>query len=137
MAERKRTAGVTTLAVLAGIAAFINIIYTLQMLHLFPIRGPLGLFSFFTFNLAGAIIYGLLALIYIWLTRAILDMNIEGWWFLMIISLMYLIFDVVALVGGTPIEALMPSMFVAAAILILAALPSTQRAFGVKETPIQ
>jgi hypothetical protein len=137
MAEKKRTAGVTTLAVLSGIAAFISIVHTLQMLHLFPIKGPLGQFSFFTFSLAGAIIYGSLALIYIWLTRAILDLNIEAWWFLMVISLMYLIFDVIALVGGTPIEALTPSLFITSAILIICVLPGTQKAFNVKSTPIE
>ena len=137
MAERKRTGGITLLAILAGFAAFIAIVHTLQMLHLFPSRGPLGMFSFFTFNLAGAIIYGLLAAIYIWLTKAILDLDPAAWWFLIIISIMYLIFDVIALVGGTPIEALMPSLFVTSLILIVAVLPSTQKAFAVKQYPVE
>ena len=69
MSHKKRPAGVTFLAVLAGIAALIAVINTLQMLHLLPIRGPLGQYAFFAFDLVGAIIWGLLAAIYIWLVR--------------------------------------------------------------------
>ena len=41
--EKKRPIGVTLLAILAGFAAAVAIIYTLQMLHLWPVTGPLGL----------------------------------------------------------------------------------------------
>lgn len=132
---KEKTAGVYLLAVFAGFAAALAIFHTLQMLGLFPISGPFGMFKFFTFSLAGAIIYGVLAAIYIWLVKAILDLDPGAWWFLMIISLLYLIFDVIALVGGTPIEAMMPSLLTMTVILVVSALPSTQRAFGVREGP--
>ena len=37
--EKKRPIGVTLLAILAGFAAAVAIIYTLQMLHLWPVTG--------------------------------------------------------------------------------------------------
>lgn len=134
--DKEKTAGVYLLAVLAGIAAAIAIFHTLQMLGLFPISGPFGMFKFFSFSLAGAIVYGILAAIYIWLVKATLDLDPGAWWFMMIISILYLIFDVIALIGGTPIEALWPSLLTMGVILIVCALPSTQKVFGVRETPV-
>ena len=42
----------------------------------------------------------------------------------------YLIFDFVAMLGGTTIQAMLPSIVVSGLALILALLPSTQKAFG-------
>ena len=57
--EKKRPFGVTLLAILAAVAAIVAIIHTLQMLHLWPIWvGPV---RFFTFDLLGAILWGILA----------------------------------------------------------------------------
>ena len=47
---KKRPVGVIILTTLAVLSALVAIIHTLQMLHLFPIRGPLGTFHFFTFD---------------------------------------------------------------------------------------
>ena len=66
---KKRPVGVTILAVLAALAAIAAVIHMLQMLHLFPIN--LGPVRFFTFNLIGAIMWFILAAIYIWVVRGL------------------------------------------------------------------
>lgn len=92
---KKRPFGVTVLAVLAAIAAIIAIIHTLQMLHLFPIHGPFGQFSFFTLDLLGAILWGLLALIYIWVMNMLWNLDPQGWLFVAALSALNLILAVI------------------------------------------
>jgi predicted flap endonuclease-1-like 5' DNA nuclease len=121
---KRRPFGITLLAILAGIAAIIAIIHTLQMLHLFPIRGPFGVFSFFTFDLLGAILWGILALIYIWVTRMLWNLDPAGWLFVAAISALNLIF------GQSTWQAMLPAILVNGLILIYVLLPGTKEAFG-------
>ncbi len=79
--SKNRPFGVTFLAILGAIGAIIAIFHTLQMLHLFPIRGPFGNFAFFTFSFIGAILWGVLALIYIWVVRMLWNLDPRGWLF--------------------------------------------------------
>jgi hypothetical protein len=128
--EKKRPFGVTLLAILAAVAAIVAIIHTLQMLHLFPIRGPFGAFRFFTFDLLGAILWGILALIYIWLVRMLWNVDPQAWLFLVVLSILNLILAFVSGLGATPWEALLPSIVVNGLILIYLLLPGTKAAFG-------
>jgi len=107
--EKKRPIGVTLLAILAGFAAVIAIIYTLQMLHLWPVTGPLGLFKFFTF------------------------MDIQGWLFVVVMATLNIILGLFSVIGGTPWEAISVALFLNTLILIYGLLPGTKAAFGVEE----
>jgi predicted flap endonuclease-1-like 5' DNA nuclease len=127
---KRRPFGITLLAILAGIAAIIAIIHTLQMLHLFPIRGPFGVFSFFTFDLLGAILWGILALIYIWVTRMLWNLDPGGWLFVAAISALNLILAVISIFGQSTWQAMLPSIIVNGLILIYVLLPGTKEAFG-------
>lgn len=127
---KKRPFGVTVLAVFAAIAAIIAIIHTLQMLHLFPIRGPFGVFAFFTFDLLGAILWGILALIYIWVTRMLWNLNPQGWLFVAALSALNLILAVISIIGQSTFQAMLPSIIINGLILIYALLPGTKEAFG-------
>jgi hypothetical protein len=128
---RSRPFGVTLLAVLAGVAAVIAIIHTLQMLHLFPIRGPFGTFSFFTFDLLGAILWGILAAIYIWLVRMLWNVDAQGWLFLVVLASLNLILAVVSIIGQSTWQAMLPSILINGLILIYCLLPGTKDAFQV------
>ena len=128
--SKSRPFGVTILAILAGIAAFLAIIHTLQMLHLFPIRGPLGVFSFFTFDFLGALLWGLMAVIYIWLVRMLWNLDPQGWLFLVVISILNLILAFVSVLGNSSFEAMLPSILINGIILIYCLLPGTKEAFG-------
>jgi hypothetical protein len=128
--SKSRPFGVTILAILAGIAAFFAVIHTLQMLHLFPISGPLGVFSFFTFDLLGALLWGLMAAIYIWLVRMLWNLDPQGWLFLVIIAIFNLILAFVSILGRSSFQAMLPSILINGVILIYCLLPGTKEAFG-------
>jgi hypothetical protein len=128
--SKSRPFGVTILAILAGIAAFFAVIHTLQMLHLFPISGPLGVFSFFTFDLLGALLWGLMAAIYIWLVRMLWNLDPQGWLFLVIIAILNLILALVSILGNSSFQAMLPSILINGVILIYCLLPGTKEAFG-------
>lgn len=128
--SKSRPFGVTILAILAGIAAFFAIIHTLQMLHLFPISGPLGVFSFFTFDLLGALLWGLMAAIYIWLVRMLWNLDPQGWLFLVVIAIFNLILAFVSVLGRSSFQAMLPSILINGIILIYCLLPGTKEAFG-------
>ena len=128
--SKSRPFGVTILAILAGIAAFFAVIHTLQMLHLFPISGPLGVFSFFTLDLLGALLWGFMAAIYIWLVRMLWNLDPQGWLFLVIIAIFNLILALVSILGNSSFQAMLPSILINGVILIYCLLPGTKEAFG-------
>jgi predicted flap endonuclease-1-like 5' DNA nuclease len=128
---KKRPFGVTILAILAAIAAILAIIHTLQMLHLFPIRGPLGVFAFFTFDILGAILWGILALIYIWVTVMLWNLDPQGWLFVAALSALNLIMAVISILGQSTWQAMLPAIIVNGLILLYTLLPGTKDAFGV------
>lgn len=128
---RERPFGVTLLAILAAIAAIIAGIHTLQMLHLFPFRGPFGVFAFFTFDLLGAILWGLLALIYIWVVRQLWNLDPQGWLFVAALAAINLILAVISVFGQSTWQAMLPSILVNGLILVYVLLPGTKEAFGI------
>lgn len=128
---KNRPVGVTVLAVLAAIAAIIAIIHTMQMLHLFPIRGPFGQFAFFTFDLLGALLWGVLALIYIWVMNKLLSLDPQGWLFVAALSALNLILAVISILGRSTWQAMLPAIIVNGLILVYTLLPGTKEAFGV------
>ena len=128
--SRNRPFGVTLLAILAAIGAIIAIFHTLQMLHLFPIRGPFGIFSFFTFSLFGALLWGVLALIYIWVVRMLWNLNPQGWLFVTVIATLNLILAVISIIGQSTWQAMSAAIVINGLILIYCLLPSTKEAFN-------
>ena len=125
---KDRPFGVTVLAILAGIAAVIAIIHTLQMLHLFPVF--LGPVNFFTFSFIGALLWGIMALIYIWLVRGLWNVDPSAWLFLVVISTFNLILAFVSILGTTSFQAMLPSIVINGAILIYCLLPGVKDSFG-------
>ena len=126
----KRPFGVTILALLAAIGAIIAIVHTLQMLHLFPIGGPFGQYKFFTFDLFGALLWGMLALIYIWVVRMLWNLDPQGWLFVVALATLNLIFAVVSIIGQSSWQAMLPAILVNGLILIYGLMPGTKAAFG-------
>jgi hypothetical protein len=131
MMSRSRPFGVTVLAILAGMATVVAAIQTLQMLHLFPIRGPLGQFSFFTFDLFGALLWGVLAVVYAWVTRMLWQVDPRGWTFVAIMSAFNLSMAVISILGLSSWQAMLPSIAVNGLILVYCLLPGTKGAFRV------
>ncbi len=126
---RSRPFGVTILAVLAGIAALMAAIHTLQMLHLLPFN-LFGELRFWDFSVIGAIIWGLLAVVYIWLARMLWNVDPQSWLLLVILSTLNLILAFVSILGQSSWQAVAPTIFANGLILIYCLLPGTRSAFG-------
>jgi len=127
---KKRPIGVMILAILAVVGAIVAIYYTLQMLHLIPITGPFGQFKFFTFDLLGAILWGMMAAIYIWVARMLWNLDPQGWLFVTVLSTLNLIVALISILGNSTWEAMLPAILINGLILIYCLLPGTKAAFG-------
>ena len=125
---KERPIGVTILAVLAGIAAVIAAYHTLQFLGIFQFRA--GPFSFRDFNLFGALMYGLLVWVYVWLVQMLWNVDPSAWLFLVIITIFNLILAFVGMIGAGDWADFGWSVFLNAIVLIYCMLPGVRRAFG-------
>lgn len=128
---KNRPIGVTILAILAAVAAIIAIYHTLQMLGLFRVTGPFGQFRFFTFNFLGAILWGILALIYLWVMNRLWNLDPQGWLFVVSLSVINLILAVISIFGQSTFQAMLPAIVINGLILIYCLLPGTKEAFEV------
>ena len=116
----------TILAVIAGILAVIDV---LRYLAILPIT-TLGPVNFFGFSFIGAIMAGIVAAIWFWAAQKLWTLDPQGWIFVVVIAIVYLIFDFVAILGRSSFQAMLPSILVNAIALVLGLLPGTKRAFG-------
>lgn len=133
MEETSRPIGVTILAVLSGVAALIAVVHTLQMLHILPFRLFGGEVSFFGFSFLGAVLYGVLALIWIWVARGLWNLDPQAWLFVVVMAVLYIILDVLAILGQSSWQELALSLVVSAVILAYALSSGVKSAFQVDE----
>ena len=103
-------------------------IHTLQMLHLFPTF--LGPVTFFQFDFFGALMWGILFLIDLWVFRMLWNVDQQGWLFMTVISTLNLILDVLSILGSSTWSAMAPSILINGIILIYCLLPGTKAAFA-------
>ena len=123
-----RPIGITILAILAAVAAILALIRTLQMLHLWPIWfGPV---RFFTFDLLGAILWGILFLIWIWVLRGLWNLDPQAWLFVVVLSALNLILAVIAIIGKSSFQAELPTIILNGIILIYCQTSGVKSAFG-------
>ena len=124
----QRPIGVTILAVLAAVVAVLAAIHALQFLGIIPFFiGPVAIrtFSFFY-----ALMWLLLVWVYVWLVQMLWRVDPAAWMFLVIITIFELIFDVIALLGGSSWQNVSVSFIVNAIILLYVMLPGVRIAFG-------
>jgi hypothetical protein len=129
--EKARPLGVTILAFLAILGAINALIYTLQMLHLLPVF--IGPVAFFTFSLIGAFFWGLLFFIWLWVFRMLWEVNPQGWMFMMMLSVLNLVFGIINVIGASSWQAMAPIIIVSGLVLIYCMMPGTKEAFGVPQ----
>lgn len=122
----KRNASIYILTIIAIFAGLIAVVDTIRYLNIF--FSPL---SFIGGTLVGAILSGMVALIWFWAAARVWNVDPRGWSFMVTIAALYIILDVVSLIAGTPIDLLLGSLFMSAMALILGLLPSTKEAFAV------
>jgi hypothetical protein len=126
-----RPIGVTFIAFLAILGAMNALIVTLQYLHILPVY--VGQVAFYTFSLIGAFFWVLIIFFFLWLFRMLWEMQPQGWMFAVIFSGFTLLFDLIAIIGGTSWEVLIAGIIISALILIYCLLPGTKKAFGIPE----
>ena len=125
----KRPIGVTIIAVVVALAGLLAAVVALQWLGLFPWLGDGP--NVRQFNLWYALMYGLLAYIYIWVFQMLWSLNEAGWIFVAVITIFDLILGLLTIVGGAFTPSVVQAKFVLdALILIYIMLPGTRRAFG-------
>ncbi|MCB0198537.1 MAG: hypothetical protein H6649_14670 [Caldilineae bacterium] len=125
----KRPIGVTIIAILAALAGVLAAVVALQWLGFFPWLGPGP--NVRTFNLWYALLYGLLAYIYIWVFQMLWSLNEAGWIFVAVISIFDIILALVSMLGAGYVPTVVTAKFVIdVLILIYIMLPGTRRAFG-------
>lgn len=126
---KKRPFGITLLAIFSLIAAVVAVWHTLQMLHLAPVVfGPV---HFFQFDLFGAIMWGIMVLIYLWVFRMLWNVEPQGWLFVTVLSALNLILALVSIIGQSNLTEMAPAIVINGLILIYALLPRTKAAFNI------
>lgn len=127
---RRRTAAITILAVVAGIAGLWAALDVLRYLNILPIAqlGPLNLY---TVNWLGAIFAGILALIWFMVARELWTLDPRGWLFVVIIAVFNLILYGLSWLGASSFNAVLPGLVINGVALILGLLPSTKAAFDI------
>ncbi|MCU0630008.1 MAG: hypothetical protein MUF37_02500 [Methanoregulaceae archaeon] len=129
--EKTRPLGVTILAILAILGAINALIYTLQMLHILPVF--IGPIAFFEFSLIGAFFWGLLFFIWLWVFRMLWEVNPQGWMFMMVLSLLNLVFGIINVIGASSWQAMAPIIIISGLVFIYCMMPGTKEAFGVPQ----
>jgi hypothetical protein len=82
-------------------------------------------------SIVGAIMAGIVAPIWFWVALRLWNLDLRGWIFVGVISVVHLIFDLIAWLGSTPMQAMWPSVLVSLVALILGLLPNTRQAFAI------
>lgn len=126
-----RPIGVTILAVLSGILAVLAILATLNWLGFIPWFGPGPAIR--TFNLWFALLYGLTAWVYIWLTRMLWNMDKSAWLFLAVITVFNLTIAFVTIISSNmpTADLTTASVIINSLILIYIMLPGVKEAFEI------
>ena len=126
---KARPIGVTILAILAAVAAFLAAIHALQFIGIIPffIGGtiPVQYFSFFD-----ALMYLLLVWVYVWLVQMLWKLRPEAWLFLVFITVFQLMLDFISMLGAQTWQDVSVSFLLNAIILIYCLLPGVKSAFG-------
>ena len=126
---RDRPFVITLLAIFALLGAAQALFVTLQYLHILPVS--IGELHFWTFDFWGALMWGILFLIYLWVFRMLWNVDPQGWLFLVIISGLNLILAFLYLLGGSSWEALSAAILINGLILVYCLLPGTKKAFEI------
>ncbi|AKB40560.1 hypothetical protein [Methanosarcina mazei] len=122
-----RPVGVTILAFLAVLLAFLNAIAMLRFLGFLPF---LGVLDVRIFNFWYALMYGLLAYVWAWVAQMLWQVDRQAWLFLAVITVFNLCLAFVVLVTGGSWYDINVTVIVNTLILIYIMLPGVRDAFG-------
>jgi hypothetical protein len=124
----KRPIAVTLLAIVAAIAGLIAVVDVARYLGFAPMAS-FGALDFYGVSIFGAILAAVVAFIWFSTARQLWNLDPRGWTFVLMISILYLIFAIVGGIGNNWGD-VMPAIVISGLALILAILPGTKAAFG-------
>jgi hypothetical protein len=127
---KQRPLAVTLLGIVALVA---GVIVLLEALLFFGIAFfGLTQLSFFGVAWLGGILSLVVALIWLSTSRQLFSLDPRGWTFVVVISILTLIINVIGLLGGNSFNSLWWSFIAPVLALVLSFLPGTRAAFGQK-----
>jgi hypothetical protein len=128
-----RPIGVTILTVLAAVALVLSVVHFVQALGILPyFIGPVAIKDF---NLWHVLMWGLMIWVWWWAVRALWVVDVSAWVFVVIVSLISVIFDFTEVAfTTTTFSDVGLSFLVSLVILAFAFLPSTKAAFEIEST---
>ena len=133
-AERHRPFGVTVLAILAGIGFVVNAFVTLLFIGAIP-AALFGQTGFFGQALFGAILWGIVAVIWGWVTVGLWNLDPQAWLFVVILAVLNLILVFLSVLGASTWQAVLPAAIFNLVVLVYALTPGVKDAFGVPDQP--
>jgi hypothetical protein len=122
-----RSIGLGVLGALAGVLGVLHAFDVLLYLGIVPAALP-GETVFFGVNWLGAILTGIVAWIWFWAAGGLWRADPQAWGFVVIVSILTLVFDLIAILSGAPWVYRAPSTILAAVALVIALLPGTRHA---------
>jgi glucose-6-phosphate-specific signal transduction histidine kinase len=130
---RRRTLPITILAIVAVVAGVYAVFDLLRFLSILP-AAQVGEMSFYNFSWLGALLAGILALIWFSTAAQLWRLDPRGWLFVVLVATLNLIFLVMAWIGRSSWQAVSAGIIINGVALILGLLPSTKAAFGMPVT---
>ena len=129
---RQRPIPVTILAIVAGIAGVVAVIFALQGLGILPyFIGPLKVRNF---ELWYGLLWGMMAWVYFWLAQMLWRVDRAAWLFMAAITIFNLVLNFASmLTSDTTFSDVSVSFIFNALVLIYVMLPGTKRAFEIEE----
>jgi hypothetical protein len=118
------------ISVFAGLLAVVDVLRYLGILP-FITLGPNEL-AIYSTSIIGAILAGIVALIWFATAQRLWSLDERGWLFVLVIGVMNLIFVFVGLLDGRSFESVLPLTAISLLAIVLAWLPGTRAAFGQK-----
>jgi hypothetical protein len=122
-----RSVGLGVLGALAAVLGVLHAFDVLLYLGIVPAALP-GEAAFFGVNWLGAILTAIVAWIWFWAAGGLWRADPQAWEFVVIVSILTLVFDAIALAAGAPWVYRAPSTILAAVALVIGLLPGTREA---------
>ena len=122
-----RSIGLGVLGAFAAVLGVLHAFDVLLYLGIVPAALP-GEGVFFGVNWLGAILTGIVAWIWFWAAGGLWRADPQAWEFVVIVSIVTLVFDAISLFAGAPWVYRAPSTILAAVALVIALLPGTRQA---------
>ena len=114
------------LSLVSALSTLLALHFTLRLLHMLSTRGRLGIYEFFNHDLLGAILWGVVFVLWVYFTIGLLRGDPNGWIALLILSTVTFILAGASYIGESNWRAALPVVAVNGLIIVMCMLPGTR-----------